>query len=130
MCFTQFPHNMVWATIPKALPPAGSEQVEIPPEALENGGMRFRVEATDKTGNVNLALSDPLHAKPGPEGARPPSSRLAEAFARTQGPAPGEGKPGWPLAASLLRGGDRPRPRVAAGKREGLPVGRAAVHLQ
>jgi hypothetical protein len=105
MCFTKFPHNLVWGDLPKQLGPEGWEELVLPPEAAEHEGMRFRVRAADKSGNVAIATTDVLHVDPavgeragtrsgpvGPFEAVPPDQRQVE-------------KPGWPLAGAMLRGG-------------------------
>lgn len=84
-CFARFPHNLVWSRFKEDLYPVGSMRVTIPPEAASQAGMRFRVEAHDKAGNIGLGMSDILmvatagHTPPQPgmeDGAIPsPSPR-------------------------------------------------------
>ena len=98
MCFGKLPQGLVWGDIPRNLPPKGTVQVELPAEAQNAEGLRFRLEASDKAGNVGLAVTEPLAMRGRP--ASQPSIRDGEATA--------EGEPnlnGWPRAGELLRGG-------------------------
>jgi hypothetical protein len=104
--FAEFPHNLVWSEWPSALPRAQSMIVEIPPEAVKEGGMRFRMEAADKAGNVGLAMTEPLQITA--EGATeavatvppiPPEEREREIHG------PESSRTGWPTAGSFHRGG-------------------------
>jgi len=58
--FGEFPHNVTWRELGWAMGSSGSRKVAISPEAAGRGGMRLRVEATDKAGNVGLAVSPTL----------------------------------------------------------------------
>jgi hypothetical protein len=57
-CFARFPHNLVWSRFKGELTPSGSLEVVIPPEAANQAGMRFRMIAHDKAGNIGLGLSE------------------------------------------------------------------------
>jgi len=105
-CFAKFPHNLVWSQFPKPMPPTGSiKKVEIPPEAVRDGGMRFRMEAADRAGNVGMAMTEVLQIA----GQAPPTQPIARPAAegdlvhQTDGTEPS--RPGWPMPGSLLRGG-------------------------
>lgn len=105
-CFAKFPHNLVWSRFPKALPPSGSMQVEIPPEAVRDGGLRFRMEAEDKPGNIGMGLTEILHVEGQAGDLAGPLAKPAGQFEpvhQTQGTP--EGKDGWPNTAALWRGG-------------------------
>lgn len=56
-CFAQFPHNLVWSRFENVLPQAGTMTVTIPPEAANQAGLRFRVEAKDKAGNIGIGMT-------------------------------------------------------------------------
>jgi len=106
-CFAEFPHNLVWSRFPKALPPHGRMEVDIPPEAAADGGLRFRMEATDKADNVGMALTETMHVVAGDAAGRQPSVRPADAFVVTAGAEERykDPRPGWPQVGGLLRGG-------------------------
>lgn len=106
-CFAEFPHNLVWQELPTELPAVGSETFEVPAQALADGMMRFRVLARDRSGNANIAMSDPLKVVRGDYQGPVPQTAPAEAFARTQGPPPEQARPGWPEAGEMLRGGQQ-----------------------
>ncbi len=106
-CFAKFPHNLIWSAWPKPLATSGTMQIEIPPEAVKDGGLRFRMEATDKAGNVGMAMTEIMNVqgqgKPGPQpSARPvkPSDQVYQ----TAG-TPDKKRPGWPLKGTFFRGG-------------------------
>ena len=101
--FVRFPQNLIWGRFPEALPDAGSEPIQIPPEAARNGGMKFRVEAADKAGNVAVAFSETLQVVAGPPPESQPSVRPAGQFETGRLPSP-EDKPGWPQPAAFLWG--------------------------
>jgi hypothetical protein len=106
-CFPNFPHNLVWDTFPHSLEASGSLPIEIPPEALQDGGLRFRMEATDKADNVGMVMTEILHVegggKPGPQpGVRPIA--IDDPVHQTEG-TPNRQRPGWPSGGSFLRGG-------------------------
>ena len=104
-CFAKFPYNLVWNRIPGSLPPKYSIDVELPPEAAREGGIRFRVEAADKAGNAGVGLTDVLTVasqKPTSQ----PTTRPAGPFELVlQNEGAKETKPGWPMPGALLRGG-------------------------
>jgi len=96
-CFAKFPHNLVWRRFPQALPATGKMNVDIPPEAVLDGGLRFRIEATDKAGNTSAAFTPILRVR-GAIAALSASARLPVAPGET------EAKPGWPMPGSFIRG--------------------------
>lgn len=105
-CFAEFPHNLVWGRLPRTLAPSGSEKIVIPPEAASNGGVRFRIKAADKSGNVDIALTDVLHVAGSLPATTQPTARPAGLEMVTTPPiTPLGDKPGWPLAGTMLRGG-------------------------
>ncbi len=63
-CFARFPHNLVWSRFQGVLPSCGSMEVLIPEEATEQSGMRFRMIAHDKAGNIGLGMSEILQVEP------------------------------------------------------------------
>jgi len=105
--FASFPDNLIWAEYPPSLPAAGNIEVPIPAEAAgadgKGAGIRFRLQARDKAGNVNVAFSDVLTVGPSPE---PLPVRPVEPWQLTARrlPTPGE-RPGWPDRGALIRGG-------------------------
>ncbi len=129
ICFADFPHNVVWSTLPDTMTESGSIMVELPPEAAQHGGIRFRLEARDKAGNIGVALTEPLRVRgagaaatqpagppstqphvvappqaPVPPQAPPPPPRPAVLppgpFERAKGP---ESRPGWPKTDQHLK---------------------------
>ena len=100
--FAKFPNNVVWGQLPEDLPLAGSETITLPIEAATEGGMRFRVIAADKAGNVSVGLSDTVVVKV-PEGQEYPTTQPAGLIVFDA--AQDSNKPGWPMQGSLLRGG-------------------------
>ena len=108
-CFARFPNNLVWSEFPQALPARGRIDVEIPPEAVQAGGMRFRMEARDKAGNIAMALTEILHVA-GPDGKMPDHHATAlpaaEALRKAeQETLTSDRRVGWPTAGAMLRGG-------------------------
>ncbi len=103
-CFAKFPYNMIWSRFPTTLKPTGSTEVEIPAEAVRDGGIRFRVSAKDKAGNNGAGLTDILQIA-GSEGVaiQPVKVDEDDIIQQTHG-TPGD-KPGWPAAGELIRGG-------------------------
>lgn len=82
-CFTSFPDNMIWSQAPGETAPEGQIKYRIPPQAAGNGGMAFRVEATDKAGNVGAGMTETMHVlKP-----RPPAVEGVRASVVTTRPA-------------------------------------------
>jgi hypothetical protein len=102
--FVRFPQNLIWGRFPEALPDAGSEPIQIPPEAARDGGMKFRVEAADKAGNVAVAFSEALQVTAGPVTESQPAVRPAGQFEPVAHPSM-EDKPGWPQPGAFLWGG-------------------------
>ncbi len=70
-CFAEFPNNLIWSQFPMALASEGEIRVEIPAEATADGGMRFRMEAADKAGNVGMAMTEVLQIRGRPVDRRP-----------------------------------------------------------
>ncbi len=70
-CFAEFPNNLIWSQFPMALASEGEIRVEIPVEATADGGMRFRMEAADKAGNVGMAMTEVLQIRGRPVDLRP-----------------------------------------------------------
>jgi len=103
-CFAEFPHNVVWDSYPEALPPAGSLEIEIPAEAVEDGGLRFRVEVHDKAGNVGMGMTDVLQIA-GQTGPKLEVTAVGPDDPIQQFQGTDTEKPGWPTATALLRGG-------------------------
>jgi len=104
--FAKFPQNLVWDTHPRPLEPCGSVTIVVTPEMARDGGVRFRMEAADKAGNVGMAVTDILNVEgqsmPAAAGVRPvkPSDPVLE----TAG-TPDKKRPGWPSNGAFLRGG-------------------------
>ncbi|MCJ7543863.1 MAG: hypothetical protein MUP47_04740 [Phycisphaerae bacterium] len=118
ICFAAFPHNVVWSSLPEALAEADSITVELPPEAARHGGIRFRLEARDKCGNIGLAMTEVLQVgagegKPSTAPSSQPSVTLELPPAAATQPASGpaeplkaaEERPGWPKVTERLQGG-------------------------
>ena len=110
--FASFPDNVVWHKFPVKLKPSGQMRVPIPPEAAGRkgqrapGGIRFRVDARDKAGNLGYAFTGMLRV------ARA-AGTTTQVVVRPVGPwdlvlqtegVPGE-KLGWPEPGALIRGG-------------------------
>ncbi len=91
-CYAQFPHNLVWSEFGEQMGPVGAVRVMIPPEAAHQAGLRFRIIAKDKAGNIGIALSEilPVTAEPLPESERPMIADLgsSEPKPATRAPAP------------------------------------------
>lgn len=105
-CFAKFPRNLVWSRFPKTLPASGSMKIEIPAESVDGGGLRFRMEATDKAGNVGVAMTEVLRIAGMELAIAEPVGRPvgpSDVIQQTQG-TPGP-RPGWPNAGAMLRGG-------------------------
>ncbi len=106
-CFARFPHNLVWSEFPTSLPARGEKaKVAIPPEAVGEGGIRFRIEARDKAGNVGMGLTDVLLVQGEGVATTQPAVRPAGDFELIQqtGGAAGE-RLGWPMRGSMLYAG-------------------------
>ncbi len=102
--FAKFPQNFLWGRFPQELPDAGSEPIQIPPEAARDGGLKFRVEAADKAGNLAVAFSETLAVAPATAATSQPAARPAGQFESVAYPSM-EDKPGWPQPGSFLWGG-------------------------
>ena len=111
--FGSFPSNVVWNKFPLPMPPVGSIKVPIPPPAGQPGpsgegvGMRIRIEAVDKAGNLKFEFSELLRvAATGPPDQAAPLLRPAKPWALiNQAGGPAGKRPGWPEPATLIRGG-------------------------
>ena len=97
ICSGNFPYNSAWNLAPETIAPEGIELFDIPPEALQAGTIKFRVQATDKAGNVGIGMTRTLSI----DGATAPSG----AVAMLKAPVNTDPQPGWPKAGELLRGG-------------------------
>ena len=102
--FAKFPQNLMWGRFPQELPDAGSEPIQVPPEAARDGGLKFRVEAQDKAGNVAVAFSDTLQVVAQGTAASQPPVRPAGPFEPVAHPGI-EGQDGWPQPGAFLWGG-------------------------
>lgn len=110
--FATFPDNVVWQKFPVNLEPSGQMRVPIPAEAAGRpgqrapGGIRFRVEARDKAGNLGYAFTDILRVARA-EGTTTEVELKpvgpADLISQTEG-LPGD-KLGWPEPGALIRGG-------------------------
>ena len=104
-CFAGFPSNLTWASVPHALAESDSLTIEMPADAAKYGGIRFRVEATDKAGNIGVAMTDVLMV----EGEKMPASKPVTTAAAGEKVVTrldvGSSKPGWPVHGDKLQGG-------------------------
>jgi len=106
IAYAKFPHNVLWSRLPGPTPDSGSLDMQIPPEAAADGGIRFHLRALDRAGNVAVAVTDVLQVA-GPTTLRPqavvektgPADLLAEQTRRIH--------ESWPAAGAMLRGGTR-----------------------
>jgi len=106
VAYAKFPHNVVWSRWPEKLPEYGSIEVQIPEDAQVDAGLRFRIEATDKAGNVGMGMT-PILQIAGQEGVVPRQELLdpqVPPLVRQSGGRP-PARPGWPRDGALLRGG-------------------------
>ncbi len=105
-CFARFPNNLVWSEFPTAMPAQGERKITIPDEAVQDGGLRFRVEATDKAGNVGFGITPILQIEGAASVEEQQAVRQAADFELIQqtGGTPGK-KLGWPMRSELIRGG-------------------------
>lgn len=112
-CYAQFPHNLVWSEFGEKMGPVGAVRVMIPPEAAHQAGLRFRIIANDKAGNIGIALSEilPVTAEPLPPGERPMMAGLAPA--NRQAPTPLETATPMTEPAPVPRITKRPAPAPA-----------------
>ena len=108
--FARFPDNVIWSKFPINLSASGQVKVPIPPEASgpegKGSGIRFRIQARDKAGNVGVSFSDVLQVAPAPTTTERVVVRPVEPWelvAQTEG-VPGD-RPGWPDRGALIRGG-------------------------
>lgn len=102
VAFTDFPNNVLWSRWPDTLGESGSMQVEIPQEATQDGGLKFRLEARDKAGNIGAAFTEKLIIE-GSHESRAAEIAVSELVAQAGGQV--SAKPGWPLSGQFLRGG-------------------------
>lgn len=61
--YAHFPNNLVWSEYDKPLMAMSSMQVKIPAEASEQPGIRFRIIAKDKAGNIGLGMSEIMYVQ-------------------------------------------------------------------
>lgn len=108
--FASFPDNVTWSRFPVELLPVGTIRAPIPPEAAgpeqRTGGLRFRMEARDKAGNLTFAFTDVLRVAGGGRPVEPVTTRPTtpwEQIVQEQG-TPSK-KRGWPDLGSIIRGG-------------------------
>ncbi|MBS3734881.1 MAG: hypothetical protein KGY99_08125 [Phycisphaerae bacterium] len=108
-CFAEFPHNLVWGEWPRPLEAEGTiEGVVLPAAAGRHGGMRFRMEARDRAGNIGLAMTELMHVEGDDAPSEQPSVRPAGQFEIVY-QQPARQETGWPHKGAFVRGG---RPRV------------------
>lgn len=123
-CYAQFPHNLVWSEFGEQMGPVGAVRVMIPPEAAHQAGLRFRIIAKDKAGNIGIALSEilPVTADPLPENERPMIADLgpSEPKPATRAPAPLE-------EARYDLPDEQPQPQPVAPQSESTPKEAAPV---
>ncbi|MBT3278164.1 MAG: hypothetical protein HN909_08725 [Phycisphaerales bacterium] len=89
--FAKYPHNLVWTDIKAGLPARASIELTIPAQAATQDGVRFRVVARDKAGNLALAMTPVIRiqgATPAAPAAVVPSAptlnqRIAADLAKT-----------------------------------------------
>ncbi|MFW6132616.1 MAG: hypothetical protein ACOC8F_01875 [Planctomycetota bacterium] len=104
-CFAEFPHNLVWGEWPRSLEARGEiAGIVLPPGAARHGGMRFRMEARDRAGNIALAMTDVMHVSAGEAPTTQPSVRPAGQFEIVYRQ-PTRRENGWPRRGAFLRGG-------------------------
>ena len=106
MCHARFPHNKPWMALPGKPRWSGSMTVELPAGAATNGGIRFRMLAKDKAGNVGIGMTDILHLPAAKGRVRTVRTKPADPkglIQQTDG-TPGP-QLGWPDRGSLIRGG-------------------------
>jgi hypothetical protein len=77
--YARFPHNLVWSEFPDKLPPIGRMRVVIPPEAKSEAGIRFRMIAKDKAGNIGIGMGPILAVVDSPADVSPPAPAPAKA---------------------------------------------------
>lgn len=105
-CFARFPNNLVWSEFPTTMPVQGERKIIIPDEAVQDGGLRFRVEAKDKAGNVGYAMTPILLIEGQASVEEQMAARPVADFELIQQTAGTPGKKlGWPLRGALIRGG-------------------------
>jgi hypothetical protein len=104
-CFARFPSSLVWSPLPQTPAARGKDQLDIPAEAAAQGGMRFRVEAKDKAGNITVAFTDVLRVSGSRGSPPPPPSHTPEQIAAAMAASRPDPRPGWPDTGTLLRGG-------------------------
>jgi hypothetical protein len=106
ICFAEFPYNVVWSTLPDSMKESGNVIVELPPEAAQYGGIRFRLEARDKASNIGVTLTEPLRVRSGVVAPPPPAPPATQPQAtqplaptQPQAPAPPPAAAPPPIAA-------------------------------
>ena len=80
--YARFPNNLVWSEYPKPLRATSSMKVKIPAEAAHQAGLRFRIIAKDKAGNIGLGMTEIMtvhnNQPPRPHPAAEPAEEPAE----------------------------------------------------
>ena len=108
-CFADFPHNLVWSHLPVEMAASGEAVFQILPETVGHGGLKFKIEAADKAGNVGVAFSDPLRVSSSGKATTQSVSQPSTMPAGKQWEAivpepPTLDELGWPMAGALIRG--------------------------
>ena len=104
-CIGKVPFQLAWGRFRGALPPTGRRVVKIPPDAAQEGSIRFRIEAEDKAGNVAAVMTTGLTVKRSGKPTSQPAVRPAGDFTADAPHKPR--RPGWPEAGSLIRSGTK-----------------------
>jgi len=104
-CIGKVPFQLAWGRFRGALPPTGRRVVKIPPDAAQEGSIRFRIEAEDKAGNVAAVMTTGLTVKRSGKPTSQPAVRPAGDFTADAPHKPR--RPGWPEAGSLIRCGTK-----------------------
>ena len=102
--YARFPNNLVWSEYPKPLLATSSMKVKIPAEAAHQAGLRFRIVAKDKAGNIGLGMTEIMtvhnNQPPKPHPAAEPAEQPAEEVpAKKPAAVPAEEVPTKPAAA-------------------------------
>jgi len=107
MAYARFPNSLVFMEIPESLPSSGTIRVEVPQEAVNHGGIRFRMVAEDKAGNTGLGISEVLlvrapdsqmPADQSPEVARATEPSPTKALPESASPSGGSARTGEGVA--------------------------------
>jgi len=110
-CFAQFPHNLVWSRFGQTLPRVGTMKVTIPPEAADQAGLRFRVEAKDKAGNIGIGMTPVLLVSSMPRGeASSPAVASSPGVRPVRTPRPAQPQPAPASPQPTAQTSAEPRP--------------------